>query len=46
MVNVAVDDIIVYPEGLRDLVSKHVISKIKAWEGEGLAEPEAAAGQN
>lgn len=40
MVNVAVDDsnIIVHPEGLCDLVSKNVISKIKVWEGMGLAE--------
>lgn len=40
MVNVAVDNsnIVVCPEGLWDLVSKHVISKIKFWEGVGLAE--------
>lgn len=41
MVNVAVDDsnIIVHPEeALCDLVSKNVISKIKVWEGMGLAE--------
>lgn len=40
MVNVAVDNsnIVVYPEGLWDFVPKHVISKIKVWEGVSLAE--------
>lgn len=41
MINVAVDDsnIVLCPEGLCNLVSKHVISKIKVGEGVGLAEP-------